>query len=359
MAHVLICSPTGEAQQTGNWHTARRYAELLESCGHSVDIVVTEASAGQPAADASARLMQDPPDALLVLHLARGADWISLGSQLRVPVAAVVTGTDLYRDLGPEGKPPAVERALSSLRLSNRIITLQRSAAEELQARFPWLEGRMRVIAQTVAPTPGLQAKPYEGLGDGGQWQHSLRMLVCGHIRPEKDPLTALWGTVLLAEDHPEEAEAGLIHLQHIGGSLADDLSEEVLGMAALRPQLITCSGQMLQAEIRRLMADQHLLIQPSRMEGGALVVSEAVAVGLPILASDVPGHRGLLGDDYPGLFPVGDEQALADLMARFVRSADYRASLLDGIQQAAPALTSPDLEQAQLNAVVRSLTAL
>lgn len=356
MARILICSPTGEAQQTGNWHTARRYAELLESVGHSCSVALTEASPGRPAAEARSLLTEQRPDAVLVLHLARGHDWVETAHSQGIPVGVVVTGTDLYRDLGPGGSPPATERALASLRLAQRVVTLQRCAAEELTARFPWLEGRLRVIPQTVAPREGLRASAYEGLEDDGHWSRPLRMMVCGHIRPEKDPLTALWATVLLAEDYPDAAEAGLIQLQHIGGSLADDLAEEVQGMAALRPRLIRCAGQMRQEEIRLAMAGHHLLIQPSLMEGGALVVSEAVAVGLPVLASDIAGHRGLLGDHYPGLYPVGNEQALSDLMSRFVRSRSYRQELQQALLEAAPALTSPELERAQLKAVVASL---
>jgi len=52
-----------------------------------------------------------------------------------------------------------------------------------------------------------------------------------------------------------------------------------------------------------------------SHDEGGANVVSEAIAAGVPVLSSDIPGSRGLLGDDYPGYFPVGDTEALADAL--------------------------------------------
>jgi glycosyltransferase involved in cell wall biosynthesis len=54
-----------------------------------------------------------------------------------------------------------------------------------------------------------------------------------------------------------------------------------------------------------------------SLLEGGANVVSEAVVSGIPVIGTDIPCMRGLLGDDYPGLFPVGDAQRLAELLYR------------------------------------------
>ena len=46
-------------------------------------------------------------------------------------------------------------------------------------------------------------------------------------------------------------------------------------------------------------------------------MVSEALASGVPIVASDIPGNVGMLGEDYPGYYPVGDEEALSRLLYR------------------------------------------
>ena len=56
-------------------------------------------------------------------------------------------------------------------------------------------------------------------------------------------------------------------------------------------------------------------MVISSLSEGGANVVSEAAVDGVPILASRMPGNVGLLGDDYPGYFPVGDSSALRRLL--------------------------------------------
>ena len=52
-------------------------------------------------------------------------------------------------------------------------------------------------------------------------------------------------------------------------------------------------------------------------MEGGANVISEAVVADLPVIASDIDGSVGLLGEDYAGYYPVGDTAALAATLRR------------------------------------------
>ena len=48
-------------------------------------------------------------------------------------------------------------------------------------------------------------------------------------------------------------------------------------------------------------------------MEGGANVISEAIMADLPIIASDIDGNIGLLGQDYPGYFKVKNAKSLKD----------------------------------------------
>ena len=55
----------------------------------------------------------------------------------------------------------------------------------------------------------------------------------------------------------------------------------------------------------------------PSRSGGGANVVTEAIAAAVPVLSTRIDGSLGILGDDYPGYFAVGDAQGLAMLLQR------------------------------------------
>ena len=63
-------------------------------------------------------------------------------------------------------------------------------------------------------------------------------------------------------------------------------------------------------------------------MEGGANVLSEAIAAHVPILASRIDGNIGILGATYPGYFDVGNTSQLAQLLTRAETSPGYLAEL-------------------------------
>jgi glycosyltransferase involved in cell wall biosynthesis len=72
-------------------------------------------------------------------------------------------------------------------------------------------------------------------------------------------------------------------------------------------------------------------------MEGGANVLSEALAFGGPILASHVAGSIGLLGEDYPGYFPLAETAALAQLLEQVEYNPDFYQALSARCARLAP----------------------
>ncbi len=66
----------------------------------------------------------------------------------------------------------------------------------------------------------------------------------------------------------------------------------------------------------------------------------------MPVIASEVPGNRGMLGVDYAGYYPVGDAEAVAGVLAwaeseaayyhRLTRQCAARAPLFDPYREAA-----------------------
>jgi glycosyltransferase involved in cell wall biosynthesis len=85
---------------------------------------------------------------------------------------------------------------------------------------------------------------------------------------------------------------------------------------------------ELSHSETLQQLSRSHLMVISSLMEGGAHVVTEAIAIGVPIIASDIPGNRGLLGDDYPGYYQVGDEKALAKILQKTGSNAAFYQSL-------------------------------
>ena len=60
------------------------------------------------------------------------------------------------------------------------------------------------------------------------------------------------------------------------------------------------------------------VLVVSSQMEGGASVIAEARINHTPVIASRISGNRGMLGDDYPGLYSFGKTGELRDMLLKF-----------------------------------------
>jgi len=71
--------------------------------------------------------------------------------------------------------------------------------------------------------------------------------------------------------------------------------------------------------EISRLFRAFDAVVMPSRWEGFGRVSVEALAVGTPVIATDIPGLREALPPGWPLTFPDEDCDALRDLMAGFL----------------------------------------
>ena len=89
-----------------------------------------------------------------------------------------------------------------------------------------------------------------------------------------------------------------------------------------------------------------------SVMEGGANVVSEACVAGLPVIASDIAGNRGLLGKQYPGYFALRNDAALAHLLLRAETESDFLQALRRHVESEAANFT-PAMEQKALLAAL------
>jgi glycosyltransferase involved in cell wall biosynthesis len=79
-----------------------------------------------------------------------------------------------------------------------------------------------------------------------------------------------------------------------------------------LRLQNIHFYGVAQGSELVKLYREADVFVLPSVVEGMPLVLLEAMAMGLPIVATDVPGTRDLVTHNVNGLLtPVGDPEGL------------------------------------------------
>ena len=266
-------------------------------------------------------------DCLVALHARRSHDAIRAWRDRHParPALVVLTGTDLYRDL------PDDADARDSLAIADRLIVLQEEGIQALPTEY---RRKACVVYQSA---PALQP--------AGKAQARLNCVFVGHLRQEKDPLTAMraW------KEMPAEMPA---YLSMVGAALDPALAAAARALASQEPRF-RWLGARPHGWTRQAIKRAHLLLVCSRMEGGANVIVEAATSGTPVLASQVPGNVGMLGQDYDGYFPVGDAAALRELVRRCrVDRGFYRA--LAAQCRARRPLFVPERERAAVWRVVR-----
>jgi putative glycosyltransferase (TIGR04348 family) len=237
-----------------------------------------------------------------------------------------LTGTDLYRDIAH-----ADTDALRSIDDADALIVLQEDALSALPERARAKAHVVFQSARSLVPC-------------AGKSPHRLNALLVAHLREEKDPRTvfAAWRQLPLALP---------ARLAIIGAPLDPALAAEAAALARADPR-VRYLGPRPHAWTRQAIRRAHVLIVPSRMEGGANVVVEAVTAGTAVIASRISGNVGMLGDDHPGCFPVGDASALAVLVARACADRAFLGRLEAAGRARADRFT-PDAERAALGRVV------
>jgi glycosyltransferase involved in cell wall biosynthesis len=151
----------------------------------------------------------------------------------------------------------------------------------------------------------------------------TLRLLFVGRIHPEKNLGMVLRQLASLPLAVRERFEL------HVGGDGAQRAE-----LAALAAQLglaprVHWLGWQAKSALPALYRSADVLVNPSLYEGMSNVVLEAMASGLPVFASDVPGNRAVVVPDETGvLFPLDEPQVLGAALLRLAADRAWGRSL-------------------------------
>lgn len=285
---ITLITPYAGHSRTGNRNTAYRYAGFLRQLGHQVSVQVNWD--GRPA------------DMMLALHARRSHDSIRRFADAypQRPLILVLTGTDLYRDIRQDSS------AQLSMSLATRMIVLQEMGLNELT---PEQQDKTRVIYQSVAPLkPRPRLKKY------------FQICVIGHLRSEKDPFRCAHALFRLSSPR--------IRVIQLGGALEPAMAEQARALMHQDKRYLWL-GELPHWRAMQKLAQSHLMVISSRMEGGANVICEAVAAGVPVIASGIAGNIGMLGKDYDGYYPPENESVLAECIDQAMGDEHYYRQLL------------------------------
>ncbi|HWG75609.1 MAG TPA: glycosyltransferase family 4 protein [Steroidobacteraceae bacterium] len=245
----------------------------------------------------------------------------AVGPSIAVPLAkilglrVVVThhGQDYLREKwrGPE-KALIRLGELFAVRFSDALISVSSSVQAALRAQH----GR----EATWIPN-GVSAQP----------------MPAGNALLDKYQLTRQHYVVQVSRLVPEKRQLDLIHafraaqlpgwkLVLVGGAPASDPYAAAVHALAAGDDSIVCTGTLAAPEAHELLAGAGAFVLPSSHEGLPIALLEAIAYGVPSLASDIPGNREI-GLDAEGYFAVGDTETLAARLRTLASSADARAT--------------------------------
>jgi putative glycosyltransferase (TIGR04348 family) len=316
---IVLITPARSSSRSGNGTTTARWTRILRELGHKVFV------AGQ--------YDDTPADLMIALHAWRSADSIRRFRELYPdrPLIVALTGTDVYDYIDRDPVP-----TLHSLACADRLIALQDLVRRRVPAQF---QEKVRVVHQSAPRLP----RAARGT------TRSFDVAVIGHLREVKDPFRA-------AEAARRLPAGSRIRIVHLGAAENGDWAARAMAEMADNPRYVW-RGDRPRAEVRCLFAGVRAMVLSSISEGGANVISEAVAAGVPVLASRIDGSVGLLGRDYPGYFPVGDTRALTRLLQRIETDAEFLRRLQRAIARRAP-LFRPGREKAVWQKLIGEMTA-
>ncbi|HEU5078478.1 MAG TPA: glycosyltransferase family 1 protein [Opitutaceae bacterium] len=222
-----------------------------------------------------------------------------------------------------------------TLRRADHVLTVSNSVRQEIVERFPFCRGKVSSIYNGILAEhfrPASKALPgvlHRELKIAGPYAYYL-----GAISPRKNLETVIRGWAELRKTQPASplrlVVSGISRDPEFGRFLLQ-LSRD-LGVT----DTICWTGYRSDAECLELLQHARVFLAPSRGEGFDLPALEAMACGVPVLASELAVHRELL-EDRALFFPTLDPGAFAKQLLQLASDEPLRARLIPaGLQRSA-----------------------
>jgi teichuronic acid biosynthesis glycosyltransferase TuaC len=228
----------------------------------------------------------------------------NLAEKLGVPLVLIAQGSDVHRYLKISRRRRFI---LGAIRRSSAVITRSKSLAKLLaEAGVP--EEKLKPVANGVDIQVFHADKNGRERENRGVRADSKLLLFVGNLLPVKNPQLLLGAFEKVVKARPEWQ----LHLCLAGkGPLQKELEDWVLEKGL--QDRVRFLGPLPAEEIAGWMRSADLLCMSSRNEGLPNVVLEAMACGLPVMATDVGGIHEVVDAPWKGrLTPEGDMETYA-----------------------------------------------
>ena len=333
---IALVSPYTLPECRGNSMLAQRLANGLARRGHQVRLFNSGRDEPSDAGGFS-------PDVVHSLHAVRPVEWIERAfPDSTLPRVVTLTGTDYNSWSGSDdsmtGSRYAFERA-------HAVVVFHEEARRTLAARHAGLAAKLQVVPQGVAESV-VTCTRQELRRRYMLEQEAVIFFMAAGIRAVKNIGLALDAFSLLQARVPR---ARLF----LAGPVIDEAEARKVLAAGKHLRGFAYFGEIHHVYIRELMACADAFVSTSCCEGMPGAVMEAMAEGLPVLATDVPGNRALVADGRNGYLVSADDAGTLARAARTLAGAPaLRQRMGDCSRQVAAAAFDPETELDRYEAV-------
>lgn len=268
------------------------------------------------------RIHREWPFDVIHAHMMVPDGWAAarMGRELGVPAVGTAHRADVL-DIPAAGRQSRM-RVAEAIQDLDAVVTVSRAIGDAADAiarpRRPITVVPNGADAEVFLPRDAAEARRRFGLPDDGPVVSYVGKLV-----PRKGVDTLIESMGLLSA---REGGAPRLVMAGIGG-LREPLEQRAaeLGIA----DRITWLGKVPHDEVGWVMSTGDVFVLPSLSEGLPTVVCEAMACGLPVVATAVDGTPEIVDDPATGLLVrPHDAEGLADALARVLGDAPLRAAM-------------------------------
>lgn len=187
----------------------------------------------------------------------------------------------------------------------------------------PWMHGRLETVWN------GCDLTYFDAQKAAPPASESVRLLVLASVARKKNPLNLAKALQLCRDDHRIRVEvnwAGTFAVTGDNGSTRQE-TDAYLASAGLDDQWAWL-GEV--QDVRPLLAAHDALIHPSNAEGLPNAICEALASGVPVLASDIGDHSRIVKDGETGfIFAPSSPESIAAAIFRFSRMSAHERDVM------------------------------
>lgn len=201
-----------------------------------------------------------------------------------------------------------------AFRKSDYVIAISKSIKRELEIYHNVGEEKIKILCNGVNPD--------EFKINNKKANKVVRLLYVGRLVPQKG-VDVLLNSLYLAKKNGFNFE-----LIIAGSGILEDNLKKLLHSLGL-DESVKFSGFITRTELPKYYTQSDIFILPSRYEPFGMVLVEAMASGLPVIASDVGGMTEIVINGKTGLLvPPDDTKALTDAIMTLIGDKKKRASM-------------------------------